>query len=91
MTTIVTTLVAVKSKWMLATKSFWAFTIAGLIALIGEFQAILPEFADVLVLPPPWPRRLALAVAVLGIVLRRISDQPARFRPSNDAVAVPKA
>jgi hypothetical protein len=83
--------VMVQSKGMLTSRTFWVNLIVGLLAITSEIQAMLPAFADILVMPPTVARWLLLATAVANIVLRRISDQPARFNPGDDAVPLPKA
>lgn len=86
-----TPLVAVRAKSLFASKTFYVNAIVGLIALLTEIQAVLPDFADILTLPESFGRWLLFALAVANIVLRRISDQPARFSPENEAVALPRA
>lgn len=86
-----TPLVAVKAKSMFTRKTFWVNLLVGLVALVSEVQAVLPDFADVLVIPPIWARRLLLAMAIANILLRRISDYPARFRPEERSVALERA
>lgn len=84
-------LVAVQAKSMFKSKTFWVNLIVGTIALISEIQAILPDFADVVTIPPIWGRRILLALAILNMILRRISDAPARFRAEDRAVPLERA
>lgn len=73
--------VAVLPKGMFASRTFWLNLLVGLVAMIGEVQTLLPSFSDILVLPATTTRWLLLATAVANIILRRISDEPARFTP----------
>lgn len=86
-----TQLVAVKPKSMFTRKTFWVNLLVALVALVAEIQAVLPDFADVVVIPPIWGRRLLLIMAIANILLRRISDYPARFRPEERAVVLERA
>lgn len=73
------TTVAVKPISMLASRTFWINLVVAVLAFISEIQALLPEFADILVLPQDWSRWLLLITAIGNIILRRFSDTPARF------------
>ena len=77
--------VAVQSKSILLSRTAWVNAIVALLALLSEIQAVLPEFADILVIPQEWSRWLLLITAVANIILRRFSDQPARFTATADA------
>jgi hypothetical protein len=70
--------VAVQAKSLVQSKTAWINLIVALLAIIGELQAILPEFTDILAFPPSVTRWLLFGTAVLNIILRRISDQPVR-------------
>jgi len=70
----------IEAKPMFASKTFWVNAIVALLALLTEIQQILPSFADLVTIPASWGRWLLFAVALANILLRRISDQPARFR-----------
>jgi len=82
--------VAVRPKGMIQSKTFWINAIVALVALLTEIQGILPAFADIVTIPASWGRWLLFAVAVANIVLRRISDTPARFTPDRDPVRLEK-
>lgn len=82
--------VAVQPKSLFASKTFWVNAIVGLLALLTEIQGILPSFADILSIPPSWGRWLLFATAVANILLRRISDQPARITPEREPVVLEK-
>jgi len=84
-----TTTVPVQPKEMWRSKTVWANLIVALLAIIAEIQDVLPAFADILVLPVDATRWLLLVAAILNIVLRRISDQPARFTHMDDPVDLP--
>lgn len=83
--------VPVKPKWIVTTKTFlfFAFTLAA--ALLGYVQEILPILATVVDIPERWPAWVVVLVSIVGIGLRRISDQPARFRPADRAIRVERA
>jgi len=80
--------VAVQPKPMTSSVTFWTNLLIGLLAILSEIQALLPSFADILVLPQDVSRWVLFLTAVLNIVLRRISDQPARFAPAAEPVQV---
>ena len=82
--------VAVQPKSMWLSKTFIFNLIVALLAFLSEVQAILPAFADIIVLPQDVARWTLFGAAVLNILLRRISDAPARFTPAEDPVRVEK-
>lgn len=86
-----TPLVAVQPKSMFTRKTFWVNVAIAVLAIIGEAEALLPGFADILVLPPAFFRWLALLGAIANVVLRRLSDYPARFRPEDRAIVLERA
>lgn len=74
--------VAVQPKAMLESKTFYFNLVIAGLTIISEIQAMLPAFADILVIPQDVARWTLFGTAVVNIVLRRVSDQPARFAPA---------
>lgn len=82
--------VAVQAKSMFASRTFWINLIVALLAFVSEVQAILPAFADIVPIPQGFARWILFVTAIANILLRRISDAPARFSPENEPVPLEK-
>lgn len=83
--------VTVKAKTMWTSKTFWLNVLTGLIAVIAalnEVQIELLAFADLFEIPTWVTRWLLLVNTVANIILRRISDLPARFSSKPETVVV---
>ena len=83
--------VTVKAKTMWTSKTFWLNVLTGLIAVIAalnEVQIELLAFADLFEIPTWVTRWLLLVNAVANIILRRISDLPARVSSKPETVIV---
>jgi hypothetical protein len=83
--------VTMKAKTMWTSKTFWLNVITGLvatIAVLNEVQVELLAFADILEIPAWVTRWLLLVNTIANIVLRRISDLPARFSAKPETVVV---
>jgi hypothetical protein len=85
-----TAIVSVQAKSMWTSKTFWINLIVALLAFVSEVQAILPAFADIIVVPQGVARWALFVTAIANILLRRISDAPARFSPENEPVPLEK-
>lgn len=83
--------VTVKAKTMWTSKTLWLNVLTGLIAVIAvlnEVQVELLAFADIFEIPAWVTRWLLLVNTIANIVLRRISDLPARFSSKPETVIV---
>ena len=81
----------VTAKSMVTSKTFWVNVITAIIAVVAVLNEIAAEmvlFADILVMPTWVTRVLLLVNSVANIILRRISDLPARFTTGGTHVAV---
>jgi hypothetical protein len=85
-----TTIVSVQPKSMWTSKTFWINLIVALLAFVSEVQTVLPAFADIVPVPQGVARWALFVTAIANILLRRISDAPARFSPENEPVPLEK-
>lgn len=88
----VTTMVQAKSFFSSKTVRLNAlFLIVSVFGLLNEIQAVALAFEDIIVIPPEVTRWLLFINTIANLILRRVSDQPVRFREENRVVEVPAA
>ena len=68
-------------KWALCSKAFLLNLAVASAVILNELLPILTEHQQTVALPDVWMKRLALAVAIANLVMRRMGPQkPIRLR-----------